>query len=360
MKKIFILIFLILFCSSGCYDYIEINDIAVVSGVAIDYENDEFKVVFEILNTKNKDENNSEPKVYFAEGNGKSIAEAFSKTTFEISKTPYLAHLKTVIINEEIAKNHLDKIIDFLLRDNHIRDIFYLVMSKDINASTILKNDNLNNPVVSTAITDMVENTSYTNNISTDLNFEKFTINLLDPRRDTYLTTITLQNGILKLGPLAIFNDYNLKTFLTEHESAIFRLIDGSSDEIHLKVNCPNDPKNFIILTTFASSKKDIEIENNLVKITPEIETRIIENHCGLNFREASSYEQVQNALKQKMEIDIKLVMEKLITNHSDILKIAELYYKKYKKDIDFTTLNYEYQVTAIVNRNGLIYGVNK
>ena len=52
MKK-FILLLLIPLFLGGCYDYNGLNDLAIISGIAIDYEDDEFKVTFEVISTKN-------------------------------------------------------------------------------------------------------------------------------------------------------------------------------------------------------------------------------------------------------------------------------------------------------------------
>ena len=49
MKKI-ILITLLLFFTTGCYDYMELNDLSIISGIAIDKVEDKYKVTFEILN----------------------------------------------------------------------------------------------------------------------------------------------------------------------------------------------------------------------------------------------------------------------------------------------------------------------
>ena len=46
MKKIILLIVL-LFCTS-CYNYQEVNEIAIVNGIGIDYNNN-YKITFEIV-----------------------------------------------------------------------------------------------------------------------------------------------------------------------------------------------------------------------------------------------------------------------------------------------------------------------
>ena len=360
MKKKVILILTLLFLTSGCYDYTELNEMAIVSGVAIDYEDDTYHVAFEILNTVNKEDSKDSNKVYVAEGSGKSISEAFSDTSFEIAKSPYLAHLKVIIINEEIAKNHVEEIVDFLIRDNHIRNIFYLAIAKDTTAQKVLTNTDTNNPVAATAIADLIDSTSFTNNIASNLNFEQFVVNIIDPRKDTYVSSIEIKDEVLKLGPTAIFKKYNFQDYLSEEESATFNLMNGSSEEAHFHVPCPNEEENFIVLTTFNKPKTEIEIENTTAKIKTEIEIRVVENHCKLDFKKVETYEKIQENVENKLKQDMEKVMQKLIKYESDVLKIEQTYYQKNKKEIDFTKLKYEYDATAIINRNGLIFEVKE
>ena len=51
MKKIWIILLLPFFLT-GCFDYQELNNRAVISGVAIDYQDKLFMVDLEILNNK--------------------------------------------------------------------------------------------------------------------------------------------------------------------------------------------------------------------------------------------------------------------------------------------------------------------
>lgn len=360
MKKILILIPIILFLCSGCYDYIEINDIAIVSGISIEYGNNEYQVGFEILNTKNKEDSKESQKAYFVKGTGTNISEAFSSASLEIAKAPYLAHLKTIIISEEIAKNHIKDIIDFIMRDNNTRNIFYLVIAKNATPYEILSNINTNNQVASKAIADLIENTNYVHNISSNLTFENFLISLLDPYHDTYLASITIENNVTKLGPIGIFNNYQFKDYLTEEEASIFNLLNNSSEEMHLKLSCPDDSSNEIILSTVNKSKTKIEVEEKEAKISPKVEMLIIENHCKMDFKNEDTYKKIeenaQNSLKEKIENLIYTT----IKNDSDILKINKMYYQKNKKNLDFKTIKYNIEPKVTINRNGQIFEVNE
>ncbi len=358
MKKWLCLIsFVLLFCT-GCFDYTELNDMAIVSGISIDYEMDHYDVSFEILNTQNKENNDTSEKVLFSYGSGKSISEAFSNASLEIAHLPYMAHLKTIIISEEVAKKHIEEIIDFLIRDNHIRNIFYLTIAKGVSAFEILGHSDKNNPVTSTAIANLIDSDIYSNHIAAELNFEQFVMNIIDPRKDTYASSIELKDDILKLGPIAIFKSYEMQDYLTEEESATFNVMNGESKEIHLKINCPDDENNFIVLTTFNTPKSDTLIQENEVTIKTEIETRIVENHCNMDFKKVETYEKIQEKIKEKLIQNMQSVLNKSLQNESDILRIEQSYYQKYKKEIDFTKLHYNLNATAIINRNGLIFEV--
>jgi spore germination protein KC len=360
MKKWLCLTLFILIFTTGCYDYIELNNLAIVSGISIDYEDEEFKVSFEILNTKNREENTNEAKVYLASGSGKTISDAFFNTSLSIAKTVYVAHLKTVIIDEEIARNHTEEIIDFLIRDNYIRNIFYLVMAKNTTAFNVLSNTNTNNPVSSTAIKDLIDSVYYVDNISSKLNFEKFVANIIDEYKDTFISTIEIENDTLKLGTLAVFKDYKMQGYLAEEESATFNIISKSTEENHFKITCPNDLDNFITFSSYAKPNSEISFNNKKATIKTDIEVRIIENHCNMDFKDVNTYLVLQDKLEEKLESNIDDLINTLITYESDALAINHTYYAKTKKSIDFTKIDYEYDASVYINRNGLVFEVKK
>ena len=68
MKRV-IIIFTIIFLLSGCYNYKELNKLAIVSSVSIDKSNNEYLVGAQVINIKNKeDTSSSNVTVYEAKG----------------------------------------------------------------------------------------------------------------------------------------------------------------------------------------------------------------------------------------------------------------------------------------------------
>ncbi len=358
MKKLIVLGLLLVFFT-GCYDYVEINEMAIVYGVAIDLKDEEYHVTFEILNTKNKDDMGQEEKVYYARGSGFSLSEAFTNTAFEIAKTPYLAHLKTVVISEEVAKNKLEDLLDFMLRDNHIRNIFYLVMARDYQAEEILTNIDTNNPISSNAISDLIEHKNLKNNMASGMNFEKFMTTLVDKRQDVYLSSVTIDDSIIKLSPLGIFDDFNFTHYLSEEESALFNLMMGEAEEYHFKINCPNS-QDTIVFATNKKTKAKMDVEDSKVSLKLEPELRLVENHCDLDFRAVEAYELLEEKASDYLKTEMEKLMTTLAEKDSDLFGIKRLYYQKYKKDMAFKDFQYDYSVKTIINQNGLIFEVER
>ena len=109
MKKIFntIVFIIIIFTLSGCFNYKEINDYAIVSGISID-ENKEksvnkYKVGIQIMNAK-KDEESDSSLITFYEASGKTIYDALEKIMLDSPKELYLGHNEVVVISEELLK----------------------------------------------------------------------------------------------------------------------------------------------------------------------------------------------------------------------------------------------------------------
>ena len=86
MKKIIILILIVLF-TSGCSDYRELSDMAMISNIAIDKEDDKYKVIVQVLDSSNSSSSSGEssvsPSVTVYESVGKTLHEAFRNVTLE-------------------------------------------------------------------------------------------------------------------------------------------------------------------------------------------------------------------------------------------------------------------------------------
>ena len=122
MKKM-IFIIPIIFLLTGCYNYREINELAIVSGVSIRKVDDEIELTTEVINPKKEQDASSgeEPEFIIYTSRAKSVQEAIRKMIKESPRKMYGAHIEILVIDEGIAREYLMDILDFFARDPEIR-----------------------------------------------------------------------------------------------------------------------------------------------------------------------------------------------------------------------------------------------
>ena len=100
MKKIIIILIIIL-SFTGCYNYKELNKIAIVSSIAIDKKDDKYLVSAQVMNAKQDKESESSQVVVY-EAKGETINGALRNMTMKAPRTIYGGHLSKLVISEEI------------------------------------------------------------------------------------------------------------------------------------------------------------------------------------------------------------------------------------------------------------------
>ncbi|WP_223701609.1 Ger(x)C family spore germination protein [Sutcliffiella deserti] len=132
MKTIKILhIFILLAFLTACWDLHEVNEVSIISGLAIDKGKDaKFRLTVELLNASemgtDKASGNTASIVLGVEG--QSIGELTHKINQAISRKPIYSHMKTVIISEELAREGVVELFDLMDRHREIRNDFNILI----------------------------------------------------------------------------------------------------------------------------------------------------------------------------------------------------------------------------------------
>ena len=103
MKKIKYLLLLILPILSGCYNYRELNELGITTAVSIDYQDDNFHVIAEVVNPiKQQDasSSNNSPFVNYS-GSASTLQNAFRNIVLESPRQLYAAQLEIIVLSEE-------------------------------------------------------------------------------------------------------------------------------------------------------------------------------------------------------------------------------------------------------------------
>ncbi len=363
MKKRLLILFIIPFIVSGCFDYQELNDRALIVGAAIDYQDDNYIVNFEVLNSMKSGSEQSGPnKSYLVEGKDSTFSSAYQKALFSLDKDAYLAHLKAVVFSEEVAKNHLEDIVDYLIRDPSTRNVFYPVVSKNYQAKDILANTSEETLIVSSAIEGIIDYNNFKESITTNINFESFLELLLNKREDAYINVITIdEDNNLKADGLAIFNDYKMVGFLDKKQSATAILLNNKSQNYYLKLPCEDNKEHYITLNFYDSKNTDLIVNENNVVIKSSLNANISDDECSYDFKDPKIYQQISQKFKPEVEKTLKNALELYMHLNSDILGIKRKYYIKNRTDLNnWNNLTVSANADILVNKNGIVFEVRK
>lgn len=348
MKKIIISLF-ILICVSGCWNYKELNDYSIVTGVAIDKKNDEYEVSVLISNSpKNStDSNSTESQIVVYSGTGESIFKAFKDLGLTSPKEIYLGGFSILVLSDEIAEEGINNAIDFFLRYSSSRNNFYVIISRESKAKDTLKIMTPISNFPSQNISDNIKSTTNLQGIIKTVDFDELTSTLLRDGIDPTINSVYIVGDVeegsstenlklsepdayVRLGNLAIFKNDKLVDWSTHSESLGINIINGKISEMYLNIDY-NDGYVVVDTTTF-SSKVKTKVENNnpIVDINLKGEAKILEVKGDIDLEDYKVIEKLQEKSNELIKSYVNEAIDLSIKNKSDIFGIGLNFYRNH------------------------------
>ena len=193
MKRIKFLI-LLLPLLSGCYNYRELNELGITTAVSIDYKDNNFYVIAEVINPiKQQDasSSNNSPFVNY-NSSSSSLQDAFRKVVLESPRQLYAAQLEIIVLSEEVVNNHLEEVLEYFARDPESRTEIKIIVAKTedstkaITLQTLLTSLSSSNIINSLDLQSKVLGMSYPVTLNELLNM------YIDPYLEVVLPSMTL------------------------------------------------------------------------------------------------------------------------------------------------------------------------
>ena len=253
MKRIKFLI-LLLPLLSGCYNYRELNELGITTAVSIDYKDNNFYVIAEVINPiKQQDasSSNNSPFVNY-NSSSSSLQDAFRKVVLESPRQLYAAQLEIIVLSEEVVNNHLEEVLEYFARDPESRTEIKIIVAKTedstkaITLQTLLTSLSSSNIINSLDLQSKVLGMSYPVTLNELLNM------YIDPYLEVVLPSMTLYGNyeigdekenittsspkaIVKIDGSTITKDNKILGYLDLEESKILNLINGKLKETIIK-----------------------------------------------------------------------------------------------------------------------------
>lgn len=341
MKKIKIILGIFVLClfTSGCWNYRELNELAITTGISIDIKDDKYIISYMIANSKKSQDSSgkSEANTVVLSGEGNSISEAYMNLNSKNPKIPYISHLEVIIISEDIAKQGVTKILDFLMRNPESRKEFFIVLSKGTTASSILETLSPLEAFPSQNVAQNIISNKDDQSIIILEDYSDFVSNVLKQGVNPVLSGVEIEgeteeakkqeslesstpNANIKINTLGIFKDDKLIGWANEEETIGINIINNETGSVLLNAKCDNEYMASTLTNIGTESKISLEGENPKIKLNVKATGALVEINCKKNLEETNTIDELKTNFEN--------TLERLIKNS------IELAQKKYKSDI--------------------------
>ena len=355
MKKIIIILLLILL--TGCYNYKELNKIAIVSSVAIDKDSDDNKylVSVQVMNAKEDEESNSSQVVVY-ETKGNTINEAFRNMTLKSPRTIYGGHLSKLVISEEIAKEGIINVIDAFQRLTEIRNEFTITVSKGIKASEVIKVMTSTESVPAEYVKTSLEVADVSSALTYSTKLDEFVSYYLKKGIDPVIAVLQVDNYEKKgtttsntettdpitkivLDNIAITDDGKFEKYLSKDETIGYNFIRNQVQEMVVPIKCDNEYYAAITILK-SNTKSNVTKHNNKYEIKFNINSNgvIGEYNCSDDLTEEKTINNLEKKVENKIKKYINKALETQKNSKSKFLGLQRTIYLEYPdyKDEDF------------------------
>ena len=362
MKKIILSLIILTLC--GCWNYNELNNYSIATGMAIDYEDNKYIVSFLISNGK-KEEDSSNPyyQATLYSGEGMTIYEAIKNIELVSPKQLYIGHLTSIVISESVARRGLYDSLEYLLEDSNSKKNFYVVLAKGSSAKDILSITNPMTEFSSESISDNIEasNKLQGNIIAKTYNDVIYDLvnDGIDSAINSYVIVGDVNKGItkdnlestqvsayIKLDDLGIFKGDKLVAWASMNESMGINIINNDVDNIYINTDCEDG--HIVISANDIRTKKNIL--NDSIKIKTIGNATIKEVTCDIDLEDKNNMNDLKIKVDNKVKDMIKNGYIFARDNGSDVFGLGLSLYRnnpKYYNSVDWynTYLNLEPEI---------------
>lgn len=359
MNKLKYLILLIVpIILSGCYNYRELNDLAITTAISIDYDKEEenFKIIAQVINPiKEQDATSSgEPSFINYDSTAKTIQEAFRLVILDSPKQLYGSQVQILILGENILDEHLPDVIDFFTREPELRSEFKVIIARGEESLDSISIQTLLDNLSSSNILDSLETQSEKLGLASISTLNEVTNMYLNPYLEIVLPSMTVEGSIdkgeskenltttsnnttTKISTNAVFKDNKFLGYLTEEQSKMLNIIRGDVTDTIISMDI--DDGYIVFEPNKLKTSPKVTIKENKVEITIEGLAKIKEVTGKVDLTSPKEIKSLQNSLNKYLEELVSKTFEEIRDKYNtDAFKFRDLYYKedpKYFKEND-------------------------
>lgn len=361
------------------------NELAIILGMGIEKSGNQYLVSVQVVDPKEvasqKGGAGSAPVVLYT-AIGDTLSEAIRKAMSP--RMLYPAHLRVLVIGEDLAREGITESLDLLSRSRQVRPDFFILVARGHKAEDVLKVLTPLEKLPSNNIMRMLERMEISWAPTIGVTLDELLSDLSNEGKNPAIGGIRVQgdkdkssekaniektnpSALLQLSGIAVFGQSGkLVGWLNEEESKGLNYILGNIQQTLDIIPCPKGGK-VALRSIRAQSEVKGQVEKGKPRIDVEVkmETDIEEVLCPMDIMRTGSIAQLEQIAEQNLQ---KLLEETILkvqkTYRSDVFGFGEAinradpgYWEERKSDWDqiFPQIAVDVKTDVKIRRTGVI-----
>ncbi|MBP2001882.1 spore germination protein KC [Paenibacillus shirakamiensis] len=351
MKYVRVLLTLgLLVLITGCWDSIELNRRAVVSGVAMDIipgKEERIKATLQVIvadEISGKTSRGGTP-VSVYEGEGKTIFEAVRNTSRKVPRYLSLGHISAIVISEDLARHGIRDLLDFLERDAQVRSTSLVFIARGQQASDVMS---VLTPLGKIPSGDLFQKADaaskllgYNYRVQIDdiirgmqasgggpvINGVEIEGNIEDASKSTNIQQVDTPS-VLALSGIAAFRKDKLVGWLDTEQSRGVTWANNHMKQTVLVTGCAKLKGNvsYSIIRSITKRKGDLgDPTHPKIHLDVRAQANIRELDCSMDITNADNLTKLQHEVDQNIQQMIEASIKKAQRLHTDIFEFGDL-----------------------------------
>ncbi|WP_301169975.1 Ger(x)C family spore germination protein [Brevibacillus nitrificans] len=387
-RRLIIILLLMTIALTGCWNRRELNELAIAVGFGVDKAGEQYRLSVQVVDpgevAANKGGTRGRTPVTMYHITAPTIFEALRKMTTISPRKIYNSHLRILVIGEELAKQGIGEVLDFVSRDQEMRTDFYIVVARGQHtAEEALK---ILTPIEKIPANNLYQSLAASAKAwapSTTVTLDQLIADLVSDGKQPVLTGLRI-NGNAHIGQtttniekidnaatlqytgLAVFKEDKLIGWLNQNDSIGYNFILNNIKSTVGSLACP-DGGNMVIEVIRSETKVKGFVEKGKprVEVKSRIEANVGEMACQLDLTKTNNIAEIEKIASKRVQDLMNQTVSKVQKQYKvDIFGFGEAVHranattwKAWKKDWDvqFAKLPVDYKVEVKIRRLGTV-----
>lgn len=390
-KRILRYVLLISHCLllTGCWDRTELNQLAITSATAIDWDGQEWTVSYQVVipqsiaNPNTGGSPGQQAPVMVFSTSGGTIRGAVQKSSREMPRSLFFAHNRVIVIGEQAAKQGISQLLDVYLRNSDSRETVSVLVTSGEGRKIIEQIIPLEK-VPGAAIKNMIRNEENNSSNYNQLMLYQMMMSMSSDSPFTLIPEIIIsgkgQNtsigelkktsftNKLRLGRMSIFKKDKLVGWFTPDEEYGISWIRNAINRTTLYFGCQKDNKDYKSAIRVHQSKSKLKpfLSNDghlVMRVDVTATGTLVENACPNDPSQPKDLRALEQAASTKITNLITESFHSAVQKKADVFLLADTIHKHNPKlwnqvkpnwDEKFANLQLEANVKVKIARIGM------